>query len=641
MPIGNPVTLTSNVASKTISVTATASQTLFNVTGGYRINSLGVFKNGSRLQDGVDYIARDGLTVTLLSAASGGDKLQFVVFDTFRVAEAIRPAVDEQTIRGNLNVVGILSCTDLEGPVSINITSGIQTFHDVRVGGALTVAGSLTYEDTTNTNTTGIATFSGGMNISGVGATITALNVTGVSTFAGNINANGNIVGDNSTNISGINQITATTFSGDGSGLTGVASTDNIITGTAATFNNNVNIDDSIIHVGDTNTKIRFPAADTFSVETGGTEALRIDSSQRVLIGHNSSLPVGSSTPGLQLHATASANGAMLSIARFNNDTTGGKIVLGKSRNTSIAAGTVVQDGDTVGAIEFAADDGTDLATRAAEIRAQVDGTPGSNDMPGRLLFMTTADNGSGATERLRIASDGSVGIGTTNPDRLLHLSSNTNTRAKIATTSVSSFGQLYLGDEEKWIVGYRGSHPNEPHAIALKATNSSGYINLFTGGDNERLRIGSSGQIGLGGANYGTAGQVITSNGSGSAPTWQDAAGGGITTTKYSPAANATIQIGLGTAQHHELRLSAGFTTVTTSGGSFGESHSLVLVQPSSGICTVGFSTFFQFPSGATPSMSEGGSKVDLVSFVVKDIAGNAGTGATELLASAGLNYQ
>ena len=113
-----------------------------------------------------------------------------------------------------------------------------------------------------------------------------------------------------------------------------------------------------------------------------------------------------------------------------------------------------------------------------------------------------------------------------------------------------------------------------------------------------------------------------------------------GITTTKYSPTANAIIQIGLGTAQHHELTLTAGFTTITTSGGSFGESHSLVLIQPSSGIATVGFSTFFQFPSGSTPSKSEGSSKVDLVSFVVKDIAGNTGTGATELLASAGLNY-
>ena len=268
MPIGNPVTLTSNVASKTISATATASQTLFNVTGGYRINSLGVFKNGSRLQDGVDYIARDGLTVTLLSAASGGDKLQFVVFDTFRVAEAIRPAVDEQTIRGNLNVVGILSCTDLEGPVSLNITSGIQTFHDVRVGGALTVAGTLTYEDTTNSNVTGIATFSGGMNISGVGATATTLNVTGVSTF-----------GDK------------------------------------------VSIGDSIFHTGDINTSIRFTAADTFTVETGGSERVRVDSNGRVAVndtgnaGYTSFSPCialgdsGDSKPGLVIRGSTSSVG--------------------------------------------------------------------------------------------------------------------------------------------------------------------------------------------------------------------------------------------------------------------------------------------------------------------------------------------
>ena len=131
-------------------------------------------------------------------------------------------------------------------------------------------------------------------------------------------------------------------------------------------------------------------------------------------------------------------------------------------------------------------------------------------------------------------------------------------------------------------------------------------------------------------------SGATVTASGAGSTVTIS----AGITTTQYSPSANEIIQIGLGTAQHHELTLSAGFTTITTSGGSFGESHSLVLIQPSSGICTVGFSTFFQFPSGVTPVMSEGSSKVDLVSFVVKDIAGNTGTGATELLASAGLNY-
>lgn len=109
-----------------------------------------------------------------------------------------------------------------------------------------------------------------------------------------------------------------------------------------------------------------------------------------------------------------------------------------------------------------------------------------------------------------------------------------------------------------------------------------------------------------------------------------------GISTTASSPSANTVVTLNLSTAQHHDLTLTAGITTITCSGGSFGDSHSVVINQPSSGIATVGFSTFFLFPSGATPSMSEGGSKVDLVSFVVKRV----GAGGTQLLASAGLNY-
>ena len=112
-----------------------------------------------------------------------------------------------------------------------------------------------------------------------------------------------------------------------------------------------------------------------------------------------------------------------------------------------------------------------------------------------------------------------------------------------------------------------------------------------------------------------------------------------GISTTASSPSANTVVTLNLGTAQHHDLTLTAGITTITCTGGSFGESHSLVLTQPSSGIATVGFSTYFLFPSGSVPSMSEGSSKVDLVSFVVKT-EGASGV-ATALLASAGLNYQ
>ena len=115
--------------------------------------------------------------------------------------------------------------------------------------------------------------------------------------------------------------------------------------------------------------------------------------------------------------------------------------------------------------------------------------------------------------------------------------------------------------------------------------------------------------------------------------------AAAGITTTASSPAANTVVTLNLGTAQHHDLTLTAGITTITCTSGTYGESHSLVITQPSSGIATVGFSTYFLFPSGSTPSMSEGSSKVDLVSFVVKQ-QGSSGV-ATALLASAGLNYQ
>jgi hypothetical protein len=109
MAIGRPVSLTSNVASKTISVTATASQTLFTVTGGYRINQLGVFRNGVRLVDGSDYTARDGATVTLLSPADTDDTLEFQIFDDFRVADAIASAAADQTINGNLTVTGSIT----------------------------------------------------------------------------------------------------------------------------------------------------------------------------------------------------------------------------------------------------------------------------------------------------------------------------------------------------------------------------------------------------------------------------------------------------------------------------------------------------------------------------------------------------
>ena len=122
MAIGNPITLTSNVASKIISATATADQTLFTVTGGYRINQLAVFRNGVRLATGTDFTANDGASVTLLTAANEGDTLEFQIFDSFNIAAAINSS-GNQTINGDLTVTGtIVGMTSVTGS-----TVGIQS----------------------------------------------------------------------------------------------------------------------------------------------------------------------------------------------------------------------------------------------------------------------------------------------------------------------------------------------------------------------------------------------------------------------------------------------------------------------------------------------------------------------------------
>ena len=108
MAIGRPISLTPNVNTKKISVTATASQTLFTVTGGYRINNLAVYRNGARLAQSLDYTANDGATVTLLTAATVGDNVEFEIFDTHVIADAIQSAAADQTISGNLVVTGSL-----------------------------------------------------------------------------------------------------------------------------------------------------------------------------------------------------------------------------------------------------------------------------------------------------------------------------------------------------------------------------------------------------------------------------------------------------------------------------------------------------------------------------------------------------
>ena len=85
-----------------------------------------------------------------------------------------------------------------------------------------------------------------------------------------------------------------------------------------------------------------------------------------------------------------------------------------KSRDPVINDGSfaIVADDDEVGALVYTVDDGTDYVSEVARIAVHVDGTPGANDTPGRIVFATTADGAYETTERMRIDAAGDVGIG-------------------------------------------------------------------------------------------------------------------------------------------------------------------------------------------------------------------------------------
>jgi len=143
-----------------------------------------------------------------------------------------------------------------------------------------------------------------------------------------------------------------------------------------------------------------------------GSERMRIDSSGRLLVGTVSARSAGDVTAQLQVEGT-SFNTASLNLISNAGAAVGNNshITLSKTRGSSDGSTTIVASGDKLGAIQWAGADGTNLNSTAASIETWVDGTPGVNDMPGRLVFNTTADNASSPTERMRITSAGEVKI--------------------------------------------------------------------------------------------------------------------------------------------------------------------------------------------------------------------------------------
>jgi hypothetical protein len=166
---------------------------------------------------------------------------------------------------------------------------------------------------------------------------------------------------------------------------------------------------------------------------SGIAEKMRIDSSGNVGIDTSSVRGV-SFTTKLQIEGTG-ATSASQTIIRNSNSIDPPYFIFGKSRGTSNGSNTIVQNNDILGRIRWMGADGSDMASAAAEINCIVNGTPGSNDMPGALIFSTTSDGAASTTERMRIDSAGNVGLGgETTPQTLLHVKGTNNSAGDLYT---------------------------------------------------------------------------------------------------------------------------------------------------------------------------------------------------------------
>jgi len=286
---------------------------------------------------------------------------------------------------------------------------------------------------------------------------------------------------------------------------------------------------------------------------TGGdgasNERLRIDSSGRVLVGTSAAR---TNVPGADEGFLVEGSTDNSSQNRFiqhifgSNGVDGPYLGLGKHRGTSNGQSTIVSPGDEIGGIYFQGSDGTNFKQGAA-ILAQVDGTPGTNDMPGRLTFHTTADGASSPTERMRIDSSGNVGVGGNliiNEDSKLYLEGDTD----------DDYNAIWKADTENTVFLTARSHianiidSNNDDSEAFWSVRHNGTT---LAGSTELMRVNSSGNISLGStATSGTGvhlypfGNVVSRRASGSLQVFEGYQGSTLT-SQINAAGAATFGSG------------------------------------------------------------------------------------------------
>jgi hypothetical protein len=151
-----------------------------------------------------------------------------------------------------------------------------------------------------------------------------------------------------------------------------------------------------------------------FQKDGGSSEVARIDGSGRLLVGTSTArsnilgYQAGAGAARVQSEAITEADASLALLLSRNAALEKPSITLGRGKTTTLGSNGIVSNNDDLGILVFSGNDGTNFVP-AASILGEVDGTPGANDMPGRIVFSTTADGASSPTERMRIKKDGTI----------------------------------------------------------------------------------------------------------------------------------------------------------------------------------------------------------------------------------------
>ena len=233
-----------------------------------------------------------------------------------------------------------------------------------------------------------------------------------------------------------------------------------------------------------------------------------------------------------------------------------------------------------------------------------------SNGNYGSFISLNTRTNGvNSIAERVRITSTGNVGIGTNSPSAELHIDQAAGQITEIRASASSVYTKIIADD-----------------ASGFSAIDFSHDLRFKDAGT-ERMRIASSGQLGIGGANYGSDGHVLTSTGASSAPAWEAIPGGGKILQVVSTTKNDTFTTNSENDYVDITGLSVAITPVATS------SKILVLwhIAGSSGNNNTGMTRYRAFRGSTAISVGSGQGSRTVITGTFRDTYNNQGIGTED----------